>query len=110
MPISKSIFAPPWANHHFDDAANILNVQAVSKNPTVLGSVIENENYRARLVQMRLRLREGETMPYQYFATALAGDKVFVFIVQDNQAVTLQDEAAMFPSDVLITQLRLLEK
>ena len=48
--------------------------------------------------------------PFQYMSSAYAGDKVFVFVVQDNQAVTLEDDATMFPSDQLITQLRLLEK
>lgn len=73
-------------------------------------STVDNEHFRYRLVMMRLRRREGETHPYQHFSTALAGDKVFIFVVQDNQAVVLDDNAAMFPSDTLITQLRLLEK
>ena len=97
-------YNPPWATPTL--------APAINKNPvpTNLGSVIENEMYRSKLVAMRLRLREGENMPFQYFATALAGDKVFVFVVQDGQAVVLEDDAPLFPSDKLITQLRLLEK
>lgn len=88
-------------------------VQSINKNPvpqTNLGSVIENEAYRFKLVAMRLRLLDGERMPFQFFGTALGGDKVFVFVVQDNEAITLEDSTVMFPSDQLITQLRLLQK
>lgn len=97
-------YIPPW------QMAPI--VHAINKNPVPsnLGSVIESEVYRHRLLAMRLRLLEGETFPYQDLFTSLAGDKVFVFVVQDNQAVTLEDNATMFPSDQLITQLRLLDK
>lgn len=86
--------------------------QSINKNPVPsnLGSVIENEAYRFKLVAMRLRLRDGEKIPFQFFGTALGGDKVFVFVVQDNEAVTLEDSTVMFPSDQLITQLRLLQK
>ena len=73
-------------------------------------SSMMSEHHRHKLIAMRLRIREGQKMPYQDLFTSLAGDKVFVFVVQDNQAVTLEDEATMFPSDQLITQLRLLDK
>ena len=71
---------------------------------------LKSENYRMKMIAMRMRVPEGNTMPYQDLFTSLAGDKVFVFVVQDNQAVTLEDDAALFPSDTLITQLRLLDK
>ncbi len=71
---------------------------------------MQSELYRMKLLAMRLRIPEGNTLPYQDLFTSLAGDKVFVFVVQDGQAVTLEDTAAMFPSDQLITQLRLLDK
>lgn len=71
---------------------------------------IDDEHYRATMIAMRLRLQHTDWFPYQYLSTALTGDKVFVFVVQDGQPVVLEDDATMFPSDALITQLRLLEK
>jgi hypothetical protein len=71
---------------------------------------LQSEHYRMKLIAMRLRIPEGNKLPYQDLFTSLAGDKVFVFVVQDGQAVTLEDTATMFPSDQLITQLRLLNK
>lgn len=82
----------------------------VTKSPSVLGQVLESENYRQRLLYMRLRIPEGSKHPYEYLSSHLSGDKVYVFVVQDGQAVTLEDAATMFPSDQLITQLRLLDK
>jgi hypothetical protein len=79
------------------------------KNATGIDT-IEDEHHRARMIGMRLRLSNGVRWPYQHLSSALAGEKVFVFVVQDNQPVTLVDEAPMFPSDQLITQLRLLQK
>jgi hypothetical protein len=86
------------------------NPNPVPSNPSPLSSLIESEAYRHKLLAMRLRIPEGTKMPYQDLFSSLAGDKVFVFIVQDNQAVTLEDSTVMFPSDQLITQLRLLDK
>ena len=38
----------------------------------------------------------------------VTGDKVYVFFVCDNKAGHLEDQSALFPSDKLITQIRLL--
>lgn len=95
-------YSPPWANM-------ALNSNP-AKSPSVLGSVLEGEGYRQKLLYMRLRIPEGSKHPYEYLSSHLSGDKVYVFVVQDGQAVTLEDSATFFPSDQLITQLRLLEK
>lgn len=84
--------------------------QGVGSQPMPFAPMIEREDYRNRILCMRLRIPDGGMIPFQHLSTALAGDKVFVFVVQDNQAVTLEDTAALFPSDQLITQLRLLDK
>lgn len=80
-----------------------------TRSPSPL-SALSSESYRHKLIAMRLRIPEGQSIGYQDLFTSLAGDKVYVFVVQDNQAVTLEDDANMFPSDQLITQLRLLDK
>lgn len=37
------------------------------------------------------------------------GEKVFVFVVNNGQAVTLEDPAELYPSDALIGQLLMLK-
>lgn len=71
---------------------------------------VTSESYRRTMLGMRLHLREGEAMPFDSIHTSLGKEKVFVFVVQNDQAVTLEDERHMFPSDTLVTQLRLIAK
>ena len=73
-------------------------------------SDIISEPYRHQMLAMRLRLSEGEKFPFDDIHTSLGKEKVFVFVVQNDQAVTLEDDPLMFPSDLLITQLRLIAK
>jgi hypothetical protein len=73
-----------------------------SKNP------VESEGMRLRMIMMRLHIGEGQMHPYQHLSTALAGDKVFVFIAHNDEAVVFEDERNNFPSDSLIAQLRLI--
>lgn len=70
---------------------------------------VRNQAGRLKLLSMRLRLPEN-AIPKGFtdLHTTLEGDKVFVFIVLRGKAVTLEDDAGMFPSDTLITQIRLL--
>lgn len=70
---------------------------------------ISVESWRMRAIAMRLRVAEGMKLPFQHINTAWAGEKVFVFVVQRGEAVVLTDDSNLFPSDTLITQLRLLE-
>lgn len=71
---------------------------------------VTSESYRRTMLGMRLHVREGDELPFDSIHTSLGKEKVFVFIVQNDQAVTLEDDRHMFPSDVLITQLRLIQK
>lgn len=63
---------------------------------------------RTDLIAARLRIREADRLPWDALFTHIAGEKVFVFIVANGDAVKLEDELGLFPSDTLITQLRLL--
>ena len=63
---------------------------------------------RQEMIAMRLRARAGQ-FPFKHFATILAGEKVFVTVVDDKgEAVMFEDLEAEFPSDTLMAQLRLL--
>lgn len=65
---------------------------------------INTDPGRRQMVEMRLR----GPIPLKNFGTFLEGDKVYVAVVTPTGAVFLEDSADLFPSDVLMTQLRLL--
>jgi hypothetical protein len=69
---------------------------------------IFNSTFRAAILRMRLRIEEGATHPLEYITTHATDDVVYVFVVQKGQAIVLEDAPGMFPSDELVTRLRLL--
>lgn len=71
-------------------------------------AMVSTGHGRLAMIAMRLHLPEGSAVPFPYFSTAMDAGKVFVFILIDGQPVTLSDDAAIFPSDGLIGQIRLL--
>jgi hypothetical protein len=48
------------------------------------------------------------SVPFEHMAVHLGNGKAFVFIVSNGEAVTLSDDPGIFPSDALITQVRML--
>lgn len=72
-------------------------------------NTVSNENFRMRALGMRLRLKEGEMFPFEHLNTAHSGEKVFCFLVVKNSPVVLEDEAVLFPSDTLVSQLLMLK-
>ena len=93
---------------YVSDSTQTRRVQQHSSFNDPYSVSITNDLWRARMLSMRLRLSEGQALPFQHISTGLGGDHVFVFLVHNGEPVTLRDDAAMFPSDTLITQLRLL--
>ena len=71
---------------------------------------IVSDIWRLHALAMRLRVREGDGFPFRHISTAWAGEKIFIFIVTKNGAVTFEDDAALFPSDTIITALRLIQE
>lgn len=60
------------------------------------------------MIASRMRWPEVMHPPFDYIdAYRVDDDKYYVFVVQNKQAVVLED-GSLFPSDALITQLRLL--
>lgn len=64
---------------------------------------------RKRMIGMRLRLAEGSLWPWPFLETHATEDKVLIFLVVKDKPVFLEDDKSLFPSDTLVTQLRLLE-
>jgi len=88
------------------DYQRMLNsVQQWHDNPPQVQRPSANQ-----MIAMRLHTPAGEMLPFQHLSVCQLQDKTFVFVVQDNQAVTLEDDPVLFPSDSLITSLRLLQR
>lgn len=68
---------------------------------------VENETHRHGMLCTRLRVAPAE-FPFKKMATFIEGEDVYVVIITPNGPVTLTDEVGLFPSDRLITQLRLM--
>ena len=71
-------------------------------------STVADESFRMKAIAMRLRLTQGERMPFDHFTTAHSGDKVFAFLVVKGAPIVLEDDSVMFPSDTFMTQIRML--
>jgi hypothetical protein len=69
-----------------------------------------DEDFYIKLLGMRLRVIEGETIPFQYIGVHHNPDcnDVHLFVVYNNTAVTFQEHAAVFPSDETIAQLNMI--
>lgn len=100
---------------HYLDAMryNIFGNTPIAPAPPVwtddsAGSIYTIEKLMRMLV-MRLHLPEGQRIPFD-FATAYKFEdkKVFVFLVHNGEPVVLEDEWPMYPSDALVTKLRLI--
>lgn len=69
-----------------------------------------NDNIKlGEMIASRLRM-SGQTLPFDHLYVAEAGEKVVVFVLQGGQNLTIEDDKALFPSDALMTQLRLIMK
>lgn len=62
-----------------------------------------------RLLAGRMRWAEGKRHPFEFLDIHVTDKVALVFIVNDSKPVTLEDDPALFPSDDLITRLRLLQ-
>lgn len=64
-----------------------------------------------RMIFMRLRVQAGDQKPFDFLAThRITEDKVAVFVCNNGSYVVLEDSTDLFPSDTLITQLRMIKK
>ena len=100
-----SIFHDP---NHQTRMVNTLR-EAMERNART--ETLTSESWRRDAINMRLRNTQGSIPKgLSDLKTSFSADKVFVFIVTGDKAVVLEDEAGMFPSDTLITQIRLLQE
>lgn len=70
---------------------------------------IENRRDRELMLSIRMRVSVDD-LPFDDIYTSLGKEKVFVFVVQNDVPVIFEDDIGLFPSDTLVTQLRLIQK
>lgn len=63
------------------------------------------------MIRSRFRLSPGEALPFDHiYCVKKKNDVVLVLVVNGDQHVILEDGYELFPSDGLVTSLRLLAK
>lgn len=58
-------------------------------------------------LKMRLGLQEADTFGLDYCHVFEGPNRTFLFMVKGNNAIILEDEPSIFPSDTLLAQFRL---
>lgn len=77
----------------------------------ILGITMGDPQWGLRMVMMRMRLKEGERLPFQMFHLGQKTTGEYVVIVMQNDDVSVfVDGPELFPSDTLIGQLIMLAK
>lgn len=75
-----------------------------------LADPITTNNGRMSMLRSRLRIAPDLQLPFDQLYTLATEEKIFVVFLHDNQLAILEDHAGLYPSDTLITQLRLIAK
>lgn len=57
---------------------------------------------------MRLRWKEYEAPPFNFINVYLSDTSAFIFIAHKGQAIVLEDDPVLYPSDTLVTKIRVL--
>jgi len=84
------------------------NAQSVAQAVYRPAPKFGEENMR-KMLNSRMGWDLGDPMPFQWpHARKLDDTQAVVFIQHDGHALILKDELALYPSDALVTQIRLL--
>jgi hypothetical protein len=64
-----------------------------------------------RTLAARMNWSNGRMHPFTSMHVALSknGEKAFVFVLQDDKYVVIEDDSGMFPCDATVTKLRMLQ-
>lgn len=69
---------------------------------------IDSPDSLLRMLAMRFRLQDGQMFPFEFIMPTKSKDKVIVFLVVNGEPTYVEDGADLYPSDALITKLRLI--
>lgn len=101
---SPAVGAQDWSNTSVLGYNRTLEAMMRDHNPAA-AALLED-------IRRRLRVSQGSSLPFEYIAAYhdQPNDKVLVFVVKAGKPAIIEDGWDLFPSDTLITQLRLLQK
>lgn len=71
-------------------------------------SVQASPDYLLKMLHMRMRVAEGNRLPFDFIAPYKNGDTVVVFFVHDKNPTYVEDSWDLYPSDALVTKLRMI--
>lgn len=98
-----------WSNHTADAAQYPLHPVHIAPG---MGSHMHGASTRLRpSLRERLAMRMDwlpESHPFPHMSIHKQDDKVLVWVVTKEGNLVIEDDAAMYPSDALVTKLRLL--
>lgn len=87
----------------------------VINTPNIMSNApsVTPESEDLRMIHMRMRwnhwMLDMKSSPFQHLSVARKDDGTrVIFILHNNQPVTLEDDGVMFPSDSLVTSLRMI--
>jgi len=84
------------------------NKQVRFKNITMQGNPGISEEMAYQLLAGRLRISEYEVMPFAHISMHMTPEKAILFVVAQGGPVIIEDPMELYPSDSLVTQLRML--
>jgi hypothetical protein len=110
---------PPYVEVENDEFGTPLKIMALPNiYDTMENMKMHGRNVVSPMSMLMMRVQWGPfkadadygspDVPFEHMAVHLGNGKAFVFIVSNGEAVTLTDEPGIFPSDALITQVRML--
>lgn len=110
---------PAAAAEVLKDAGNYRHIGGIGA-PVLMGGgaggavqvsvkeLIEDNAFRSNILAGRLRLSVFDlAKSLGGFGTTMGKDKVFVHFVRDDELVVFSDDVGLYPSDDLITKIRL---
>lgn len=79
-------------------------------SPTAMSLLFSRMKWGAFSDSAQQQMVNEASIPFQHISVHQGVATVFVFVVSDGKSVTLEDSPDLYPSDQLITQLRLMAK
>lgn len=98
---------PPYNQHSHGH----LTSNSGQHSHGISGAMRELPDFRPlEMIAMRLRLHPSMRLPFDFINAHDSENCVYVFVVANGVATTIEDDKTLFPSDVLMAQLMLLKK
>lgn len=104
------VYTPTGSQYANTLRQDINQLPSYPISATSIKDPIEYRDWRLQAIHMRMQRGDGTQLPFDGIETLLGDDLVYILIVVNGKGVMLEDDRGLFPSDTLLTQLRLLAK